>query len=293
MTLIKLKETLHAALKHTVRHIGGPLSRDTSGEAPAQTEGPKFRPRRDVSCFDVQRTAAEFKINWIYSDRQTYARPAAQASGTHLLLFHKNLSVTDISNAEVFQLVRLHSKLMHDDGRITQLTPDFLDDTQYTRCIENFLLPFAFDVKSVYRSNIDAYIEDVANEVAEVHSDFFLGTVAFDRMFNSLLLHIPRSIDIDLQSVVSELGYVHSAGHSVYARKAEKADSSEIEMNIEEFLASFPEQKYDLIPFSAFDLGGDFTSSSHLPQKMGLMGIGLNLISNTSVRIRYRIFLKS
>ena len=264
MALERLKQTLHAALRHSARISTNVSAVEEEDPHLTQEEGRRFRPRRDASQFDVQRAAAEFKINWIYSDRHTYAIPSSKGAGTHLFLFHKNLSVTDITNAELFQLVRLHTRLSHDDGRITNITPDFLDDAQYTKCIENLILPFAFNDNLISQSDYDSYIEKIAQEVSVIHSDFLLETVVFDRLFNSLLLHIPRSLGIDIDSVVSESGYIHSAGHSIYARKAEKADRNEIEANIEEFLSSSPGIKYDFVPFSeaSFNLHEDIDFSS-------------------------------
>ena len=102
MTLARLKQALHAALRHSARIDAGSSLVEEENLHPGLDEGRRFRPRRDASRFDVQRAAAQFKINWIYSDRQTYARPSSKGAGTHLFLFHKNLSVTDITNAELF-----------------------------------------------------------------------------------------------------------------------------------------------------------------------------------------------
>lgn len=240
MTTSSLADTMFAALKEGLRQP------DLPGAIPTA----RHQPRIERSLFDTKKAVGEFKIRWIYSDKSTYGAASTKAFGSHLFLFHKNLSVTDITSAEIFALIKRKTNACTtytaDGGPII---PDFLDDPQYTRYIENLLLPFAFDAK-VKGQEVDSYLKRISEEVTELHEDFFYKTISFDRLFNSALMHIPRSLVVDCQAVVAESGYIHSAGHSIYARRAEKTSTNEITQNLEEFLAAHPGRTFALEAFS-------------------------------------------
>lgn len=208
-----------------------------------------FTSRTDSSIFDVKRAANQFKLNWIYSDRQTYQNPICSANGSIFFLLSKNLSVTDISSAELIHLCEENCFLFpeYKNGE-NAVVPDFLDDSQYTKYIENLLLPFSF--AKVAGDEIEGYIAKVSSEISKYHFDFLTKTIAFDRLYTSVLFHIPRSLSVNIEIIVARSGYIHCAGPSIYARRAEKAAESEILDNISEYLDSNLNKQCYFVPYS-------------------------------------------
>lgn len=234
-----------------------------------------FTPRRDNSYIDIEIAVNQFKLRWIYSDKSTYSLDPSYACGSHYALFVNNLSVTDIVDAEFLSLLRMHSHLRSDTTRQEPPHASFLSDIQYSLYVASLL-------KSTLRpelpKDMEAYIKHVAAEIDRHHGIVLRDTVSIDRFFTSALIHIPRTLAINMQLVVAESGYIHSVGYSVYARRAEKAEKFDLEQNLRQFLEARPSaKKLYFTPFAREYFEPYQGKSARISMKNGLDGVQFDL----------------
>lgn len=219
-----------------------------SASSPAQDD--QFISRHQNAYLNVDLAVSRFKFRWLYSNNATYASPATEASGSQYILFYKNLSVTDISDAELFALLRINSQL-RDPGAEAHVEAEnganFLSDEQYTNYIGSL---FKSILPAERPADLNQVIENTADAITQFHGAILRNTISIDRFYTSSLIHIPRSLKVNMRAVVAQSGYIQSAGYSIYARRAEKADQIDIEKNIQEFLIAYPVGRYYFIPFA-------------------------------------------
>ncbi|MBV8799242.1 MAG: hypothetical protein JO208_05490 [Alphaproteobacteria bacterium] len=176
-----------------------------------------------------------FKNDWLYTKADSLQRPTDQACGSYIFVFYKNLHVTNISLAELTSLVRLHTK-SRSDG-ISRET-NFFSDEEYSRYLANVLYSLYPITPILDEAKFVETIGRICDAVIAEHEAFICNTVILNSYFTTALLHVPRSLQTNVQAIVFEAGYVHSAGHALYIRRIEKANQQEIEDRLEMFLGS-------------------------------------------------------
>jgi tRNA G10 N-methylase Trm11 len=135
----------------------------------------------------------------------------------YYFLFRKNHRVTNIQVAELLALVRTYAQ-----GSSGEL--HFLSVAAFKEAIARI-------IESFDQSDATRY-DFVANQYYEVIKN----TAALDVMFGSCLLYLPPGIDVNIDTICSRSGYVHSCGPCVYVRNIYKATKQEMFGYIDSYL---------------------------------------------------------
>jgi tRNA G10 N-methylase Trm11 len=174
-----------------------------------------------------------FKRSWIYTSPTSLKLDTREAAGSYLFVFSKNLHVTNITLPELLSLTRTYTTRRSDQSK---LKLNFFSNEEYTRYLTNNLAAL-FPVAPIFsEAEFERIAGDVASLLAEQHAPVICDTVILDAYFTTALMHIPLTLATNVQNIVFESGYVHSAGHSLYIRRVEKAKQSELEEGIQLFL---------------------------------------------------------
>lgn len=163
-------------------------------------------------------------------------------NGTPLFfLFKKNLSVTNAQFTELFSLITLHSSnrlKTNDTTKLLFYSTDHIKNS-FSEAIASLL--------EKYKDNDDRLIRSFA----ERYIDIFEVTIAVDMLFGSCAVFLPSGVSIDIDSVVFESGYIHSAGKSVFIRNIKKAKKSDFFNNIKSYIDG-NESDHEPIPFVVY-----------------------------------------
>ncbi|MCK9414130.1 MAG: hypothetical protein M0Q53_17645 [Prolixibacteraceae bacterium] len=141
-------------------------------------------------------------------------------------LFKKNLSVTNTQYVELFSLLIKHSSSKFEDRKEPKL---LFYSTEY--------------IKITFSEVIMTLLEDYnPNETSKLlffskqYIDIFNSSVVVDMFFGSCAVFLPNGIKTDLDKIVFDSGYIHSAGHSVFIRNINKAKKNDFLNNIDSYL---------------------------------------------------------
>lgn len=177
--------------------------------------------------------------------------------GTPLFfLFKKNLSVTNTQYAELFCLLNKYCKR---------------EDKE-----ENKLLFYSTEhIKTTFTEVISTIIDDnisietlYINTFSSQYIDIFKSSIAVDMFFGSCAVFLPYGISVDLEQVVADSGYIHSAGYSVFIRNIKKSTKNIFLFNIDQYLEKEKEnEKIPFIVFSHEDFSGYDKDSSELNER--------------------------
>lgn len=179
---------------------------------------------------------SENDFNW-----EIFFRLWFRDNGTPLyFLFKKNLGVTNTQYVELFSLLTIHS------------TCDFND-----KAAEPKLLFYSTDhIKTTFSDAMATLLEDYAgNEIviqkfSKRYIDVFGATVAVDMFYGSCAIFLPRGVKTDVEKLVFDSGYIHSAGRSIYVRNIKKAKKQELMNSLREY--TLKEQINDPVPFVVY-----------------------------------------
>lgn len=141
-------------------------------------------------------------------------------------LFNTNLAVTDLQMAELFSLIRRHTRLV--DG----YDIDFSQDDIHFSTISGF----KESLREVL-ANFE-YLEDEErfDIIDKLYRNLFFRSIVVDIFHGSCTMFFPPVLKVDLKRVCAESGYVHSCGTLIYAQNIDTADKGLFFRNLEKHI---------------------------------------------------------
>lgn len=144
----------------------------------------------------------------------------------YYFLFKKNLGVTNTQFVELFSLAYNNSSI------------------EFNRKKQPHLLFHPTNrIRDTFQSTINSLLENYDDKNDKVIIDFcnryldiYTNTVAVDLFHGSCTLFLPPGIDLDLQKVVFQSGYIHSAGYGIFIRNINKSRKPDFFNAIEQHL---------------------------------------------------------
>ncbi|WP_129590958.1 hypothetical protein [Bradyrhizobium shewense] len=209
------------------------------------------RSQKEALRFTVNKRAfsRNFKQLWFYSNTFESNNSLNRLTGTVFFLFWKNMSVTNLAINELVALVRLNSKVRPETATADSANTYFVSDSDYTSFIEEIWTSF-FGEQPLPRKDVVQRIKEVGDHLIRYHRQSLERTIILEYYHTSALLHIPLSLEIDLQNVVSASGYIQSAGPGLYARNIEKAAKGDLIAQLNRYLDRTPQKKFFLVPYA-------------------------------------------
>ncbi|HZY79759.1 MAG TPA: hypothetical protein VFE50_09560 [Cyclobacteriaceae bacterium] len=189
----------------------------------------------------IQQSIAGADFNWELFYKHWY-----RDLGTPLFfLFKKNLSVTNTQYAELFSLIANH--VAANDGKV----PKLLFYT--TEHIKGSLSEAITTLLEGYSSNDSDRIQQFVDRYVEV----FTSTISVDMFFGSCAVFLPPGIQVNLDQIVADSGYIHSAGYSIFIRNIRKAKKGDFLHGLSSYLTSISStEKIPFIIYSHEDFSG-------------------------------------
>lgn len=161
--------------------------------------------------------------------------------GTPLFfLFKKNLSVTNTQYVELFSLMMRYCSKNITNKEDTKLL--FYSTEHIRNTFNEVVASLLEDFNSIDFIKIEKF--------SERYLDVFSSTIAVDMFFGSCAMFIPNGIEIHLEKVVNDSGYIHSAGRSIYIRNIKKAKKGDFLNSIESHLNN--NSKEEVLPFIVY-----------------------------------------
>jgi hypothetical protein len=155
-------------------------------------------------------------------------------------IFRKHLGVTNTQYVELFSLIQSLSSISG--------TKEISD------C---FLFRTADDLKTTLTETINSLLDEDESKREQMikgfavnYSDAFSRTAAIDLFYCSCAVFLPPGIDINLEKLCAQSGYVHSAGYSIYIRNIKKARKHDLIQSITSYLQTSGAQRP--IPFVVY-----------------------------------------
>jgi predicted RNA methylase len=222
---------------------------------------------------DYHKLSRGFKERWVYTNENPPTSNFHATAGSFVVLFQKNLGVTNASLIELLSLVRLHTT---DSTSRKRADVEFLSDEQYTQFFEflwQSLLPIA---PYSTREELENDIETVVNHIDDTYGHIFRTTIIMDALYTTATLHIPKSLFLNLRAVVYESGYIHSAGVGIYIRNVQKADDTALLNRLNRFLSKEQSHPIFLTPY-ADEFFAPYETEFPISVRNGLDGVRLQL----------------
>lgn len=157
-------------------------------------------------------------------------------------LFKKNLSVTNTQFVELFSLITQHSTY--------ELAPN-IDSKLLFYSTEHIKITFSGSISSLLEG-YDPKDTSMIKQFSEQYIDIFGATIAVDMFFGSCAVFIPNGISYNLEKIVSDSGYIHSAGKAILVRNIHKSNKNEFFANLDEHLGASCTTADNLIPFVVY-----------------------------------------
>jgi hypothetical protein len=162
-------------------------------------------------------------------------------------LFRKNLGVTNTQYVELFSLIQSLSLI----SGTSEISDCFLFRT--TNEIRNTLT----DAINSLLDEEDSKREQLIRGFANSYADAFARTAAIDLFYCSCSVFLPPGVELDLEELCAQSGYVHSAGYSIYIRNIKKARYHDLVDSIGSYLESIEtERKIPFVVYSHEDFDG-------------------------------------
>lgn len=222
---------------------------------------------------DIEKFVRKFKENWIYLNDPEHPISYESFSGSLFLLLQKNLGVTNASVHEIVALLKVHSHARSKDA--SQKVTFFADD-EYTKYLSNIVVSAIQSFANLSSAIEVGRKEDFVDTLVSLSGDLLESTIVMNVYFSSILLHVPKSIALDVRRVTAESGYIHSSGSAVYVRNVEKAVIGDLEVRLKSFLAGFSEKQVFITPY-ADEFFSPYDFSSPVSIRNGLSGVKLQL----------------
>ena len=159
----------------------------------------------------------------------------------YFFLFKKHLGVTNTQYVELFSLLQYYSRNTNNSEK--KLNILFRDSAMFKETISEIL-----------NSVLDSRVEDKNKNVKNFSSKYaeVLGsTVVIDMFYCSAAISFPPGIEIDLERICADSGYIHSAGYSIFVRNIKKARVAEFRETISKHLNNLDNENLP-IPFIVY-----------------------------------------
>ncbi len=200
-----------------------------------------------------------------------------QHGSSLFFLFKKNLSVTNTQYVELFSLLSQHSRKKSSKNGKTKLLFYSTEHikTTFTEVVSSLL--------EDYNPNDSSKISNFSKR----YLDIFCSSVAVDMFFGSCAIFLPSGIEIDLEKITFDSGYIHSSGKSIFIRNIKKAKRNDFLESIKNHLNNnLYKEPVPFIVYSHEDFSKFDTESEELIEKgLELSKIYLDKMSMGSYRL--------
>lgn len=169
-------------------------------------------------------------------------------------LFKKNLSVTNTQYLELFSLISRYSDKVFCNSCDKKL---LFYSTEHIRSTFS-------EIINTLLENFSASKEELIKDFAAMYIDVFSSTVAVDMFFGSCAVFLPSGVDINLDRVVHDSGYIHSAGKSIFIRNIKKSKMNIFIQNLEDYISNHKNNQIPFIIYAHEDFDGWDKASSDL-----------------------------
>lgn len=172
-------------------------------------------------------------------------------------LFRKHLGVTNVQYVELYSLLEIHCHVPFSNRKRQHL---LLHTTQQLRTV----------VVEIVNQLLDASEEERQKRIKEfvdLHSNLFASSIVVDQLYCSCAVFLPPGMEVELERLVVDSGYIHSAGQSVFVRNIVKSKKHHLESAIDAFLdkESIKDFKVPFVVYAHEDFTGyDKTSEDRI-----------------------------
>lgn len=151
-----------------------------------------------------------FFENWFTNNGKTYN-----------FIFKQNLFVTNLQFRELIDLIRLNVIKNNERPQINFMTThEFIDLT--SNIIESYIDEKV--LKNLRNKEIpSSEIHNTLQIICKNYRNLFENTIVIDAFYTSCIVSVPCSLEIDIQKICFQSGYIHSCGENIYTRNMKKA----------------------------------------------------------------------
>lgn len=160
-----------------------------------------------------------------------------QNGKTYNFIFKQNLYVTNIQFRELIDLIQLNVTKGDDSPQINFMTTHkFIDLT--SDIIESFI--DEGKLKELREENGDiSSISDNLSVICDNYINLFENTIVIDAFYTSCIVSIPSGLEIDIEQICFQSGYIHSCGENIYTRKMTKAKYESLVNRLDAYLQDY------------------------------------------------------
>lgn len=164
---------------------------------------------------------------------------------TYNFIFKQNLFVTNIQFRELVDLIRLNVRKDSSQPQINFMTThEFFDLT--SNIIESFIDEKV--LKKLRRQSQNkgteantASIKENLDLICKNYRNLFENIIVIDAYYTSCIVSIPPSLEVDIQQICLQSGYIHSCGENIYTRNMKKAKVDNLIERLEHHLKDYTE----------------------------------------------------
>lgn len=169
-----------------------------------------------------------FFENWFTKNGKTYN-----------FIFKQNLFVTNLQFRELIDLIRLNVKKGSERPQINFMTTnEFIDLT--SNIIESFIDEKA--LKNIREKNIDvSEIRSKLEIICKNYGSLFENIIVIDAFYTSCIVSVPNDLELNVQQICFQSGYIHSCGENIYTRNMKKAKYDAFVDRLETYLQDYKE----------------------------------------------------
>ncbi len=169
-----------------------------------------------------------FFENWFTKNGKTYN-----------FIFKQNLFVTNLQFRELIDLIRLNVKKGSERPQINFMTTnEFIDLT--SNIIESFIDEKA--LKNIREKNIDvSKIRRELGTICENYGSLFENIIVIDASYTSCIVSVPNGLELNVQQICFQSGYIHSCGENIYTRNMKKAKYDALVDRLKTYLQDYKE----------------------------------------------------
>lgn len=153
---------------------------------------------------------------------------------TYNFIFKQNLFVTNIQFRELIDLIQLN--VTKENSR-TQI--NFMTTHEFINLTSNIIESFIDEKILEGIRNGERRVEDICSNLSVIcdrYINLFENTIVIDAFYTSCIVSVPSSLEIDIQQICFQSGYIHSCGENIYTRNMRKAKYESFVKRLEEYL---------------------------------------------------------
>lgn len=158
---------------------------------------------------------------------------------TYNFIFKQNLFVTNLQFRELIDLIRLNVKKGSERPQINFMTTnEFINLT--SNIIESFIDEKA--LKNIREKNIDvSEIRPELEIICENYGSLFENIIVIDAFYTSCIVSVPNGLELNVQQICFQSGYIHSCGENIYTRNMKKAKYDALVDRLKTYLQDYKE----------------------------------------------------